>query len=172
MEVFFYYDSAGATCQFRSVFDSYDNIIGWEVLDPFQDYHCPYVSEGYTYAEASLDEDGYLEGFSGPQGQEWDFYEYEQMFSEYDTAEEEYCDSLTDGVDLYKYRWECWITGEFTDLPDSDFCSDTYDLLLAQYNCYDVSMIYTPNFCESDKLTNPEEPTADIFEQCYFDINY
>lgn len=85
MEVFFYYDSAGATCQFRSVFDSYDNIIGWEVLDPFQDYHCPYVSEGYTYAEASLDEDGYLEGFSGPQGQEWDFYEYEQMFSEYDT---------------------------------------------------------------------------------------
>jgi len=68
LDVFFYYDSSGATCQFKTVFDEYGYIIGWEVLDPFRDYHCPYVSEGYIYAEAIYDDEGWLDGFTGPQG--------------------------------------------------------------------------------------------------------
>jgi hypothetical protein len=66
LDVFFYYDSSGATCLFKSDFDEYGNIVGWEVLDPFQDYHCPYINDGYIYAEATYDDEGYLDGFTGP----------------------------------------------------------------------------------------------------------
>jgi hypothetical protein len=78
---------------------------------------------------------------------------------------------LTEGVDLYQYRYECWRGGEFS-YDESDFCSDTYDILYEQYTCYDASYLYTPQYCEADKLTNPEEPTADIFQECLFDISY
>lgn len=140
-------------------------------MDPFQDYHCPYIKEGWVYSYVTVDEvDGTPVSFTGPQGQEWAFYEYEQIFQEDDPELEAYCDSLTEGLDLYKYRWECWATGEFSS--DDDFCSETYDILYEQYSCYVNAQIYTPQFCEADKLTNPEEPTAAIFQQCLFDISY
>jgi hypothetical protein len=66
-EIFFYYDSSGATCQFVTEFDEDGNIMGWEIRDPFQEFHCPYIRDGWTYSYVTVDEvDGTPIAFTGP----------------------------------------------------------------------------------------------------------
>jgi hypothetical protein len=45
-------------------------------------------------------------------------------------------------------------------------------LILERYYCLYDAEIYTSSFCESDVLTNPDEPTFDSFEVCYDMINF
>lgn len=55
--------------------------MGFEIRDPFQEFHCPYIRDGWTYSYVTVDEsDGTPIAFTGPSGQEWAFYEYEQIF--------------------------------------------------------------------------------------------
>jgi hypothetical protein len=63
------------------------------------------VDEGWTYSEALVDEsDTTPYAFIGPDGEEWYFYEYSQIFRETDAELEAYCDSQSDDIDLYQYR--------------------------------------------------------------------
>jgi len=54
--MFYYYDSSGAACEFNSDFDEDNNLIGWTITDPWEDFHCPWVASGWTYSYVTLDE--------------------------------------------------------------------------------------------------------------------
>lgn len=154
---FYYYDSAGSACQFDTDYADDGTILGFFISDPWEGYHCPYTQEGWTYSYVTVDEENYPVAFQGPDEQDWSFYEYEQIFGEDNPDIEAYCDSITDGIDLYEYRYSCWdFDGTFDER--NTYCKDAYTTILERYYCYQDASIYKASFCEADRLTELEEP--------------
>ena len=52
--MFYYYDSSGAACEFNTDFSDDGEILGWIISDPWEDFHCPWVSEGWTYSYVTM----------------------------------------------------------------------------------------------------------------------
>lgn len=97
----------------------------------------------------------------------------EQIFGEDDPDLEAVCNSFTEGVDLYEYRYNCWDdNGEF--VSDDEQCQDTLSKLNDRYFCHIDAKIYNGNFCEAEVLseTNYGEPTFELFEACLQKIKY
>jgi hypothetical protein len=74
--MFYYYDSSGAACEFNTDFSDDGEILGWVISDPWEDFHCPWVSQGWTYSYVTM-QDGQPIAYTGPEGDEWNFYEME-----------------------------------------------------------------------------------------------
>ena len=86
------------------------------------------MQEGWNYSTALFNgSDTTPIAFTGPDDEDWYFYEYEQIFRENDPELEAYCDSLTDEIDLSQYRKECWVNSTFDF--DSEFCAQTLEAL-------------------------------------------
>jgi hypothetical protein len=72
LNMFYYYDSSGAACEFNSDFDEEGNLQGWVISDPWEDFHCPWIANGWTYSYVTLDEqDGLPTSYTGPDDEQW-----------------------------------------------------------------------------------------------------
>ena len=80
---FYYYDSDGAICDLSTDFNEEGDIIGFYIYDTFDS--CPYVYDGWTYAEATFSSDGLPLSYTGTDGETWFFYTEEQLYYEDDS---------------------------------------------------------------------------------------
>lgn len=89
---FYFYDSDGNVCDLQTEFNDDGDIVGFEILDTWGSC-LHYQNSDWTYSAVTLNPDGefgYEAYYTGPDGEQWEFYDYDHLFGHYEAPEDFY----------------------------------------------------------------------------------
>jgi catechol 2,3-dioxygenase-like lactoylglutathione lyase family enzyme len=155
---FYFYDSDGNVCDLQTDFNDDGTIRGFDIADTWGScYH--FQDSGWTYSAVTLNGDGefgYEAYYTGPDGAQWEFYDYDHLFGHYEAPE-----------DFYATMYAAHPFDGYFDYEDDFALWETYTSSWKWFYYYDV----LGHVCELDVDTDEEGTivgyfVTDVFGEC------
>lgn len=125
----------------ETVFNDDGDIVGFNIEDTWDScYH--HQDSGWTYSEVTLNSDGefaYEAFYTGPDGEQWEIYDYDHLFGHYEEPE-----------DYYNTVYAAHPFDDYFDYEDVFSLFETYTSSYSWFYYYDVD----EHVCEWDVDTD------------------